>query len=51
MNNKKTIKLLSSLTAYFLLMFGLGCDQKIFNELFELQNNLVSTISFVLPIL
>lgn len=51
MNNKKVIKLLSSLTAYFLLMFGLGCDQKIFNELFELQNNLISTISFVFPIL
>ncbi len=51
MINKKVVKLLSSLAAYFILMFGLGCDQHVFNGLFDLQNNLISTISFVLPIL
>lgn len=51
MKNKKVVKLLSSVTAYFILMFGLGCDQSVLDGLFELQNSLVSTISFVIPIL
>lgn len=49
MKKRKTIQFLTSLTAYILLMFGLGCDQKILNNLVELQNSLVSTISFVIP--
>lgn len=49
MKNRKVIQILSSITAYILLMFGLGCDQKILDNLVELQNSLVSTITFVIP--
>jgi|GEM_PF-1850107 hypothetical protein len=49
MKNKTAIKLLSSITAYLILMFGLGCDEKIIRNFFDLQSSLVSTISFVIP--
>jgi len=51
MKNKTVIKLLSSITAYLILMFGLGCDEAMIKSFLDLQGNLVSTISFVIPIL
>lgn len=51
MKSKTALKLLSSLTAYLILMFGLGCDEQMIKHFFELQGSLVSTISFVIPVL
>ncbi|MFY0606948.1 MAG: hypothetical protein JXR10_09540 [Cyclobacteriaceae bacterium] len=48
MKNKTAIKLLSSITAYLILMFGLGCDEKIIRNFLDLQGSLVSTLSLAI---
>lgn len=49
MDKKPLIKLLTSLSIYALMMFGLGCDERVLNNLMDIQSSLTSTISLLIP--
>ncbi|RED97952.1 hypothetical protein C7460_11193 [Marinoscillum furvescens DSM 4134] len=49
MKNKPLIQLLTSLSIYAIIMFGLGCDEKTLNNLMDIQSSLTSTISLLIP--
>ena len=50
MKSKKIIRLVFSVTAYVILMSFFGCEEDTnVKNLVDLQNNIVSTLSFTIP--
>lgn len=50
MKSKKIIKLLFSISAYLILMSFFGCEEETnVKNLVDLQNNIVSTLTFLVP--
>lgn len=50
MKSKKLIRMVFSVSAYIILMSFFGCEESAnVKSLIELQNNIVSTLTFVLP--
>ena len=50
MKSKKFIRLIFSVTAYAILMSFFGCEEDTnVKSLVDLQNNIVSTLSFTIP--
>lgn len=50
MKSKKLIRLIFSVSAYVILMSFFGCEEDTnVKELVDLQNNIVSTLTFTLP--
>lgn len=50
MKSKKLIRMIFSASAYIILMSFFGCEKSAnIQSLLELQNNIVSTLTFAIP--